>query len=143
MATRRTFIAKTKEDLERCFQVMRELRPHLTYSTFIEIYENSKCDDYEIVAIEDGSQIVALMGYRITWDMVRGKYLYIDDLVTTEQVRSQGLGAQLLKYAEEKARELNCKGGLRLCTGMSNERGIKFYEREGWTKRSFAYVKKV
>ena len=35
-----------------------------------------------------------------------------------------------------------CKS-LRLCTGIENERGVNFYERSGWTKRAFAYTKKM
>lgn len=140
---RNTFVAKNKADLERCFPVMKELRPHLSLEDYFSIYENAhKNDGYEIVAVEENNQILAVMGYRLLSDFVRGKHIYIDDLVSSESVRSQGLGAELLKYAENKARELNCKS-LRLCTGIDNERGVKFYENNGWTKRAYAYTKKL
>jgi hypothetical protein len=32
---------------------------------------------------------------------------------------------------------------LRLCTGIENLRGVEFYERNGWTKRAYAYTKKI
>ncbi|MGZ3723259.1 MAG: GNAT family N-acetyltransferase [Bdellovibrionales bacterium] len=51
------------------------------------------------------------------------------------------MGAELLKFAEKVAQHNDCKS-LRLCTGLENARGIQFYDRNGWTKRSFAYVKK-
>ena len=76
------------------------------------------------------------------FDYVRGKHIYVDDLVSSEAVRSRGLGAELLKYAEVVAKEMNCNT-LRLCAGIDNERGVKFYETNGWTKRAFALAKKI
>jgi ribosomal protein S18 acetylase RimI-like enzyme len=143
MMNRRTFTVTSKNELERCYPVMKELRPQLRYEDYLSIYEDShKADGYEIVAIEDNDQILALMGYRFLTDYVRGRHLYIDDLVTTQKIRSQGLGAELLKLAESIAEKNGC-ASLRLCTGIENERGVIFYERNGWGKRSFAFVKKL
>lgn len=137
------FIARTRTDLERCFPIMKELRPHLNLKDFFTIYEKAhQMDGYEIIGIKEGPQIVAIMGYRTLYDYVRGKYIYIDDLVSSEKMRSKGYGARLLQYAEEAACEQGC-ATLRLCTGLDNEGGIKFYEKNGWVKRSFAYVKKL
>jgi GNAT superfamily N-acetyltransferase len=137
------FLAKTKADLEKCFPVMKELRPHLSFDEYLEIYnEAHSSDGYEIVAIQSEGEIRAVMGYRILSDFVRGKHIYVDDLVSSEGVRSKGLGAQLLKYAESIAEGLGCKS-LRLCTGIENERGVQFYEKNGWTKRAYAYTKKL
>lgn len=137
------FVVRTKIELEKCFPVMKELRPHLNLTDYLSIYEQShKSDGYEIVAVEEGGKVLAVMGYRILFDYVRGKHIYIDDLVSTEMARSKGLGAELLKYAEGVAKELDCKS-LRLCTGIENERGVKFYEKNGWTKRAYAYTKKL
>ncbi len=140
---KRIFIVQNKADLERCYPVMKELRPHLSFEDYISIYDQSHASDkYEIVAVEAKGQILAVMGYRFLSDYVRGKHVYVDDLVSSESHRSLGLGAELLKFAEKIARENGCKS-LRLCTGIENKRGMKFYELNGWTKRSFAYVKKL
>ncbi len=137
------FTVRDKNDLERCFPVMKELRPHLSFEEYVSIYnESHAADGYEIVAIEANEKILAVMGYRFLSDYVRGKHVYVDDLVSTEKERSQGLGADLLKYAEEVASANGCRS-LRLCTGIENERGVKFYDRNGWTKRAFAYTKKL
>lgn len=134
---------QSKDDLEKCFPLMKELRPHLLIEEFLSIYhEVHQKDQYEIVVIEKDNQFLALMGYRVMTDFVRGRHLYIDDLVSTEKIRSKGLGAELLQYAEQIAQYKDCKS-LRLCTGIENERGVKFYEKNGWTKRAFAYVKKL
>lgn len=141
--SRRILTARDTNDLERCYPVMKELRPHLSFEDYLAIYEQSHTSDgYEIVAIEDGGRILAVMGYRFLFDYVRGKHVYVDDLVSTEAARSQGLGAELLKFAEAVAVENGCQS-LRLCTGIENERGVRFYDREGWTRRAYAYTKKL
>lgn len=97
---KRIFTVTNKTELERCYPIIKELRPQLRYENYLSIYEAShKANAYEIVAIEENNQILAVMGYRFLIDFVRGKHLYIDDLVTTEKNRSQGLGAELLKYS--------------------------------------------
>jgi GNAT superfamily N-acetyltransferase len=137
------FVVQAEIDLKRCYPVMKELRPHLEYEDYITIYQEShKRDGYEIAAIECDGAIAAVMGYRVLFDYVRGKHIYIDDLVSTEAARSQGLGAELLTFAEGIAKESDCKV-LRLCTGIENERGVKFYEKNGWSKRAFAYTKHI
>ncbi len=134
---------KTNKDLLRAHPVMKELRTNLEYDVFVDIYEKAhQASRYEMVAAEKDDQIVGLMGYRILHDYVHGKHVYIDDLVTTEAVRSQGVGAQLLKYAESIAEKNDCKN-LRLCTGIENEQGKKFYERNGWNLRAVVYKKKM
>jgi GNAT superfamily N-acetyltransferase len=143
---KRIFTLCTDNELARGFTVMQELRPHLSLTDYLDIYRHAHASDgYEIIAVEiqdhNDVQIVALMGYRILWDFVRGKHLYVDDLITTESVRSRGLGAELLSIAEQEAKRHGC-ASLRLCTGIENEGGVRFYERNGWRKRSFAYVKR-
>ncbi|MBC7457950.1 MAG: GNAT family N-acetyltransferase [Bdellovibrionaceae bacterium] len=136
-------LINTPENLKRCFRIMKELRPHLEYQAFADIYEYAhEADGYEIVGLEKDGQIVAVMGYRFLYDYVHGKHVYIDDLVTTESVRSKGAGSQLLKYAESIAQQHNCMN-LRLCTGIENEQGKKFYERNGWNVRAIVYKKKI
>ncbi len=82
------------------------------------------------------------MGYRISYDFVHGKHIYVDDLVTSENHRSQSYGAMLLKHAEDLAKEHNCTN-LRLCTGIDNDRGKRFYERNLWSLRAVVYKKKI
>lgn len=139
-----TFVKiQNREELERCFPVMKELRPHLSVQEYLEIYRHAHAmDGYEILAMEKKGEIIAVLGYRILYDFVRGRHLYIDDLVSTEKMRSKGLGAEMLKQAEVIAKNLHCKS-MRLCAVLENDLGIKFYEKNHWTKRAYAFTKKV
>lgn len=137
------FLVQNEADLERCFPVINELRPHLNLREFQEIYRNAnEKEAYDIAALEIDGMIVGAMGYRITHDLVRGKHIYIDDLVITKNERSKRLAPELLKYAEILAKENGCKV-LRLCAALENTRGMKFYETNGWSQRAVAYNKKI
>lgn len=142
-AQRQFRVAKTTQDLESFFPVIKELRPHLSFSDYLKIYDHAhRNDGYEMVALVEDQQILGVVGYRFISDFVRGLHIYIDDLVVSEKVRSQGLGLELLQYAEKVAKESNCTT-LRLCAALENERGIRFYDRNNWTRRAYAYVRKT
>lgn len=136
-------IARTKADLERCYQLLRELRQNLNQTDFFSIYDLAHSDDsYEIVYYEEAGAVLALMGYRKLHDFVHGTHFYVDDLVTTEANRSRGLGAKLLIHLESIAKEQGINS-LRLCAALENERGRKFYELNGWMARSVAFKKRI
>ena len=130
-------------DLEMGFVLLRQLRGELDWRTFQALYEGARAQSgYELRGWFEGDTCVAVLGYRVLTDFVHGPHLYLDDLVVDESRRSSGLGAKILAWAEAEAaaRKLS---GLRLCTGVGNERGIRFYEKNGWAARAFAFKKAV
>lgn len=125
------------------YDVLKELRPHISQEEFIEIYNKAKkADQYTFYGYYINKECVGLMGLRYMTDYVHRYHLYIDDLVVKKDFRSQNIGSQLLQFAEDLAREKLCTG-LRLCTGVDNKDGMRFYEREGWALRAVAYKKKI
>lgn len=136
-------VLEAPEALDEVFPVMRELRGNLSLEDYRHLYREAReRDQYTIVGLFEGTACLALMGYRILYDFVHGKHLYVDDLVVTKAQRSNGLGARLLTHAEVEARRLGCRG-LRLCTGVENEGGKRFYERHGWIARALAFKKRL
>jgi ribosomal protein S18 acetylase RimI-like enzyme len=130
-------------DLEKGYAILRELRTELSLEMFIEIYRAARAENgYRFELLEHDGKPVAVMGSRLLHDIVHGRHLYIDDLVVTASERSKGWGSTLLAHAEVQARERGCRG-LRLCTGVENEGAIRFYEREGWKARAFAFKKSI
>ena len=130
-------------ELQLCFPIMQELRTHLTWQDFFQLYKQAhQSEGYQLVVAKRDKKILGLMGYRILHDFVHGKHLYIDDLVLTKTQRSNGIGSALLQHAESLAKRHDCKS-LRLSTGIENELGKKFYEKNAWTLRAVVYKKKL
>lgn len=139
----RVVVLNIPDDLEKAFPIVHELRTHLDLDEFKRLVSLAHAaDGYRLVAREENRKTMAVMGYRILHDLVHGSHLYIDDLVTTRDARSQGHGAELLRWAEAEARRLGLSG-LRLSTGIDNEAARRFYEREGWQLKSVVYKKTV
>ncbi len=129
MGNQRIFIAKSEEELARLYPIFIELRTGLSYPNYLAIYQQAHTvNGLTMVGLEREGEVVAVMGYRMLIDFTHGKHLYIDDLVTTAHLRSQGLGEQLLAYAKEQAHALGCRS-IRLCTGIDNLLAQKFYQK--------------
>ena len=129
-------------ELEAAFELLKQLRSHLTFDTFRENIFKLKNENYELWSLQVGGRIVALAGLRTYTDFVRGTHLYIDDLVVDQSLRSQGYGAKLLKFTEDLCSEKSLPS-LRLACAHENKKGYAFYQREGWTDRACAFVKKI
>ncbi len=130
-------------DLEIAFALLRQLRTELDWKTFLAVYELARAQSaYELRGWFEGDTCVAVLGFRVITDFVHGSHLYLDDLVVEESHRSSGLGAEILAWAEAEAATRGL-AGLRLCTGIANERGIRFYEKNGWAPRALAFKKAV
>jgi GNAT superfamily N-acetyltransferase len=122
-------------DIGACFDLMRQLRPHLaSVDEFIARWRRQSADGYRILALwmEHGPKPGprALAGFRITENLVHGKFLYVDDLVADQAERGHGYGARLLDRLKEEGRALGCKK-LVLDTGLDNYLAHRFYFRQG------------
>lgn len=130
------------EDVVSAYKVICQLRNHIDLKTYQTLIQKMRVEAYELWVYEELSEIKAALGLRTYTDFVRGTHLYIDDLVVSEDSRSKKIGAKLLAFAEEEGKRRGI-ASLRLACAMSNTGGMKFYEREAWTKRSYNYVKKL
>lgn len=125
------------------FPLLQQLRDHLSEEELWVIYQAAKKESgYALWGAFEGNDCLGLMGVRILTDFVHGWHLYIDDLVVAGSARSKGIGALLLEEAKRLAGAQGCSQ-IRLCTGIQNERGKSFYERNGLSLRAVAYKAKV
>jgi GNAT superfamily N-acetyltransferase len=131
------------EAAKQVFPLLRELRPHLGEGEFIDLWHAARATSaYRLIAGYEGPECVGLMGYRILYDFLHGKHLYVDDLVVASSHRSRGLGAQFLAEARRLAAEAGC-ARLRLCTGVDMAEARRFYERNGWEFKAVVYKIRV
>jgi len=132
-----------ENQLTDVYPLMAQLRPHLSEAQFVELFKNAQqLNGYQLLGAYMGGRCVGLLGYRILFDFVHGKHIYIDDLVVDEKVRSTGIGARLLEHSKLLAKKNGCQR-LRLCTGNDNQKGMRFYERNGWEQRAVVYKSKI
>jgi GNAT superfamily N-acetyltransferase len=123
-------IAESDSEIMECFPVIYELRPQLKKGDFVNlIRELNKNHNYQLVYLKD-TVISSVMGIRIGLWLHTGKYLEIEDLITTESARSKGHGEKLLDWAKKYGKSQSCNQ-LRLVSGVSREKAHKFYKNNG------------
>ena len=134
--------AKTNRQIEKCFDVMSELRTNLKREEFLQTIRRMEQDGYCLVFIEEGDRVVAAAGYRIHSTLFMGKHLYVDDLITSESVRSKGYGKLLLDWLRDKARSADCQY-FRLDSGTARSQAHKFYFNQGFSIGAFSFSERL
>jgi GNAT superfamily N-acetyltransferase len=109
--------------------VLVELRPHLDEAGLSAVYAEGYPQGLRFLAAYDGQRCVGVAGWRIMALTVAIRKLYVDDLVTTADGRSRGVGHALLAELETRAREAGCTV-LDLDSGVQRHDAHRFYLRE-------------
>ncbi len=105
-------VATSVVDIERCFPVLSQLRPHLVAEDWVARVRAQQQQGYTLVGVYGG------------------KFLYVDDLVTVERARGQGHADRLMQWLVKEARSLGCEA-LHLDSGHSRFDAHRFYLKHG------------
>ena len=126
--------------LPAVFEVMRELRTHLSFDDFRKKYERAAPQGYRVAAVFERDECRACAGYRLMNNLVSGYHMYVDDLITGEQWRSHGYGRQLNDYLVEVARRRGCSS-VQLDSATYRREAHRFYFRERYAIWSYHFVR--
>ncbi len=130
------------DEIESCFDVISELRPHLERSSFLATVKHQQSEGYELAYIAEQDKPVAVAGYRVLSNLHYGKYLYVDDLVTSANTRSKGLGKAMLIWLTDIATQEQC-AVIHLDSGTQRAEAHKFYFREGFNIASYHFARLI
>ncbi|MFN5223738.1 MAG: GNAT family N-acetyltransferase [Bacteroidota bacterium] len=83
---------------------------------------------YRLLVAELDGKVVGMAIYFIKYSTWKGKGVYLDDIVVTESMRGQGIGAKLLKAVMQDAVSLHAKQ-MHWQVLDWNEPAIRFYKR--------------
>jgi GNAT superfamily N-acetyltransferase len=90
---------------------MAELRTHLSSPAELsQRVERQRPEGYRLagVFVPGEDDAVAVAGFRINHNLVSGRFLYVDDLVTRSSHRRQGHAHRLLGWLREEAVRHGC-----------------------------------
>ena len=135
-------VATTADEIESCYPVMSQLRPHIPFENFARLIQSQMDNGYQLAYISDGQDALAVAGFRVLTNLAWGKFLYVDDLVTSEKSRSKGIGKLLLQWLRKEAKHRGCQE-LHLDSGIQRKDAHRFYEREGMEMTSYHFMNKL
>ena len=120
-------IAENEREIEECFAVMSELRPHIAREDFVPTVRRLMAQTgFRLVYLKESESVKAVGGFRIAEWLAGGKYLEIEDLATLTEERSRGCGGQLFDWLVAHAKENDCDQ-LRLVSHVRRFGAHRFY----------------
>lgn len=132
-------LAQTDAAIAACFPVIVQLRPHLQADQFVAQVRYLIQQGLQLVSLAVAGKVVCVAGFRIYENLFHGKFMYVDDLVTGEDVRSLGYGKVLFAWLVDFARSQGCTS-LDLDSGVQRFAAHRFYLREGMEIRGHHFT---
>jgi GNAT superfamily N-acetyltransferase len=141
--THRIQLAGTVQETERCFPVLRELRPTYDCERFVaQVQRQREQAGYALAFLEDGGEVRSVAGFRVGEMLAWHRAMYVDDLVTREIDRSKGYGEALFDWLVERARALVCDE-FHLDSGVHRFGAHRFYLRKRMDITSHHFAMKL
>lgn len=130
---------KTKDEMLRVFDLIKELYPDMTVEEYSEQLELMIPHNYSMISVNERNKNVGLAGLWIGNKLWCGKYLEIDHIVVSKEWRSKRVGAMIIDYAKTLAKTRGCKS-LGLDSFTHNHDSHRFFYREGFIAKGFHFV---
>jgi GNAT superfamily N-acetyltransferase len=116
-------------EMDAVFDLMVVLRPHLRAESFATQVRAQEAQGYRLAGGHVAGRLVVLAGYRLTENLVRGRHLFVDDLVTAPSEQGKGYGEAMLRYLAGRAKEAE----MTRVWLDSRDTARTFYEQVGFT----------
>jgi len=128
------------KELLSAYEVLSQLRTELSYEEFEDLVYEMQSMNYKMVGIMEKEELISYAGVAIQTNFYHKRHLYVFDLVTDVKYRGQEYGKLMLEYLEDYAKMGMCEN-IVLSSGFEREDAHRFYENNGFEKRSFLFVR--
>jgi GNAT superfamily N-acetyltransferase len=123
---RKINLAQTDEEIQNCYPVMVELRPHISADEFLtQVKRQMNESNFKLVYLNDEG-VKAVGGFRVSEWLSGGKYLEIEDLAAKDGERSKGYGGTLFDWIVEYAKREKCEQ-IKLVSHVKRFAAHRFY----------------
>jgi PhnO protein len=146
------FREATKTDFEFCLPLFQQLWPALritgidvniqTVTKIKEVfYRLLNNPNTRMILAEDDEQIVALIDVNYRESLFyQGWVMIIEDLIVDENYRLKGIGTQLVRLAENIARQQGCLN-IELNSDLYRKETHRFWEAIGYERNAYQFRK--
>ena len=134
--------ARSDADYHVAYPIIRQLFPQLDMQTYARRVFVARSTGYRMFMGEVNKQVVGVIGVIANHNLHDGFVTYIEHVVVDKKFRGNGYGSQLIRFAEDRAREEGCYL-IELDTDIGADRAAKLYEDSGYTKSGDYYYKQL
>jgi GNAT superfamily N-acetyltransferase len=128
------------KELYTVYDIVSQLRTGLSYEEFEDLIYDMRHMEYKMIGIMEDDILVCYAGVAVQTNLYHKRHLYVFDLVSDEKKRGQGYGKMMLEYLKDYAKIAMCEN-IVLSSGFAREEVHQFYEKNGFKKKSFVFVK--
>lgn len=119
-------LVNSETELSPIAEVLLQLRPQYSLDSLIEQIKKQQELGYQLAYVVSGDDILCVAGFVVGEKLAWGKHIYIDDLVTNENHRSNRVGTFLINWFKRYCSELGCQQ-LHLDSGIQKFPAHRFY----------------
>ena len=124
-------LIESKEQIKLCFDVFKDLRPHIEEDKFVDQVLRQQEESFQILAIKVGDKVVSAAGFRFGEYFAWGKIIYIDDLSTLPAHRGNSYAEILMDWLIDHAKTRQCKS-VHLDPGLERHAAHKLYLKKNF-----------
>ncbi|MDF1882703.1 GNAT family N-acetyltransferase [Sulfurimonas sp. SAG-AH-194-C21] len=130
------------KELDVIYEVLSQLRVDLTFKEFDDLIYDMRHMEYKMIGLFQREKLITYAGVAVQTNFYHKRHLYIYDLVTDSAFRSQGFANEMMEYLEVYAKTAMCEN-IVLSSGLQREEAHKFYEKNGFVKKSYVFQKNL
>jgi len=134
--------ARSDADYHVAYPVIRQLFPQLDMQTYARRVFVARATGYRMFIGMLEKQVVGVIGVIGNHNLHDGFVTYIEHVVVDKKHRGNSFGSQLIKFAEDRAREEGCFL-VELDTDIGADRAAQLYENSGYKKSGDYYYKQL
>lgn len=129
-------------ELLSAYEVVSQLRTSLSYKEFEDLIYEMRSMEYKMLGILERDKLVTYAGVAVLTNLYHKRHLFVFDLVTDKNYRSKKYGKMMLEYLHDYAKTAMCEN-IVLSSGLEREEAHRFYEKNGFIKKSFVFLKNI
>lgn len=122
--------------------LIRQLSPKVSEARYVYLLDDMLAHGYRMVAVYEGDVCVGLSGIWTGTKIYSGKYIEMDNVVVADTHRNRGIGQLMTDYITELALREGVEM-MMLDAYRENVKAHAFYERAGFVKRGFHFLRAI
>jgi len=130
------------KELDIIYKLMAQLRPMLTFKEFDDLVYDMRHMDYKMIGMLERGELVTFAGVAVQTNFYHKRHLFVFDLVTDTKHRGKKYGEEMLEYLKSYAKTAMCEN-IVLSSNFEREDAHRFYEKNGFEKKSFMFLKAI
>jgi GNAT superfamily N-acetyltransferase len=122
--------------------VKKMSNPSITEPLLLKRFKEMVTQNYECIGVYDAEKLVGVSGLWFCTRHYSGRSVELDHVFIEDAYRNKGLGSKFVNWIQGYVKSKGCEA-IELNAYIANEPSHKFYERDGFQKLGYHFVKEI